>query len=84
MAKSAELKTKVNEASVEGFLNSVKDEQTRADCFEILKTHEASYQGRTEDVGREHCRFWQLSLQRRQRTRRRLDVDLASPRANKT
>jgi hypothetical protein len=36
MAK-AELKTKVNAASVEGFLNSVEDEQKRADCFEILK-----------------------------------------------
>lgn len=36
MAKS-ELKTKVNKASVEGFLNSVEDEQKRADCFEILK-----------------------------------------------
>ncbi len=36
MAK-AELKTKVNKASVEGFLNKVKDEATRKDCFEILK-----------------------------------------------
>lgn len=32
-----ELKTKVNDASVEGFLNGVKDEETRKDCFEILK-----------------------------------------------
>jgi hypothetical protein len=37
MAKKAELKTKVNDASVEGFLNSVTDEQKREDCFEILK-----------------------------------------------
>jgi hypothetical protein len=37
MAKKAELKTKVNDASVEGFLNSVTDEQKRDDCFEILK-----------------------------------------------
>jgi hypothetical protein len=37
MAKKAELKTKVNDASVEGFLNSVADEQKRGDCFEILK-----------------------------------------------
>jgi len=36
MAKQVELKTKVNDASVEGFLNSVTDEQKRADCFEIL------------------------------------------------
>ena len=36
MAK-AELKTKVNEASVTEFLNSVEDEQKRKDSFEILK-----------------------------------------------
>jgi len=36
MAK-AELKTKVNDASVTKFLNSVADEQKRNDCFEILK-----------------------------------------------
>ena len=36
MAK-AELKTKVNDASVTKFLNSVDDEQKRDDCFEILK-----------------------------------------------
>ena len=37
MAKKVELKTKVNAASVEGFLNSVTNEQKREDCFEILK-----------------------------------------------
>ena len=37
MAKTTELKTKVNEASVEGFLNAVADEQTRKDCFAILE-----------------------------------------------
>lgn len=36
----AELKTKRNNASVEKFLNGVKDEQKRADCFEILKLME--------------------------------------------
>ena len=36
MAK-AELKTKVNEASVTDFLNSVEDEQKRKDSFEVLK-----------------------------------------------
>lgn len=36
MAK-AELKTKVNDASVTKFLNNVTDEQKRNDCFEILK-----------------------------------------------
>ena len=33
----AEIKTKVNEASVEGFLNKVEDEQKRKDCFEIIQ-----------------------------------------------
>ncbi len=37
MAKKGELKTKVNDLSVEGFLNSVADGQKREDCFEILK-----------------------------------------------
>ncbi len=37
MGKTAELKTKVNDASVPGFLNSVEDEQKRKDSFEILK-----------------------------------------------
>lgn len=33
----AELKTKKNDASVEDFLNTIKDEQIRTDCFEISK-----------------------------------------------
>lgn len=37
MAKNAELKTKLNDASVDAFLNTVGDEQIRADCFEIAK-----------------------------------------------
>jgi hypothetical protein len=32
----AELKTKVNDASVDKFLQSVKDEQVRDDCYKIL------------------------------------------------
>lgn len=36
MAKN-DLKTKVNDASVERFLNTVKDERVRNDCYEILK-----------------------------------------------
>jgi len=36
MAK-AELKTKVNDASVTKFLNSVVDERKRKDCFELIK-----------------------------------------------
>ena len=33
----AEIKTKVNEASVEEFLGTVEGEQKRKDCFEIVK-----------------------------------------------
>lgn len=33
----AEIKTKVNEASVEEFLSKVENEQKRRDCFEIIK-----------------------------------------------
>jgi hypothetical protein len=32
----AELKTKVNNASVDDYLNSIKDEQVRKDCWAIL------------------------------------------------
>lgn len=33
---AAELKTKVNDASVEGFLNQVENEKRRSDAFEVL------------------------------------------------
>ena len=33
----AELKTKLNDASVTDFLNGIKDEEKRADSFEILR-----------------------------------------------
>jgi len=42
MAKQAELKTKVNDASVEGFLNSVADEQKREDCSSHLTVYSQS------------------------------------------
>lgn len=35
-SKMAEMKTKVNEASVEEFLSKVEDVQKRKDCFEIV------------------------------------------------
>ena len=54
MAKSAELKTKVNEASGEGFLNSVQDEQARADCFETLKM--------MKQVTKEEPKMWGSSI----------------------
>jgi len=37
MAKTADVKTKKNEASVESFLNTIKDEEVRRDCFEIAQ-----------------------------------------------
>jgi hypothetical protein len=37
MAKSTELKTQLNDASVTDFLNSVEDEQKKKDSFEIMK-----------------------------------------------
>ena len=37
MAKSTELKTKLNDASVTDFLNTVDDEQKRKDSLEIMK-----------------------------------------------
>lgn len=54
MAKSAELKTKVNDASVEKFLNAVKDEQTRKDCYEILKL--------MKQVTKEEPKMWGASV----------------------
>ncbi len=53
MAK-AELKTKVNDASVTKFLNSVTDEQKRNDCFEILKI--------MKQVTKEEPRMWGASI----------------------
>jgi hypothetical protein len=54
MAKKTELKTQVNEASVEGFLNSVADEQARKDCFEILKM--------MKQVTKEEPKMWGASI----------------------
>ena len=54
MAKKVELKTIVNDASVEGFLNSVTDEQKRKDCFEILRM--------MEQVTKEAPKMWGSSI----------------------
>ena len=54
MAKQTELKTKVNEASVEGFLNSVEEDSKRKDCFEILRL--------MEEVTREQPKMWGTSI----------------------
>lgn len=54
MAKKDEIKTKVNDASVDGFLNSVTDDSTRADCFEILKL--------MEEATKEPAKMWGASI----------------------
>ena len=54
MAKKVEIKTKVNDASVEGFLNTVIDVQKREDCFEILKL--------MEQVTKEKPKMWGPSI----------------------
>jgi nucleoid DNA-binding protein len=53
MAK-VELKTKVNDASVTEFLNSVTDEQKRKDCAELLKL--------MKQVTREAPKMWGASI----------------------
>ena len=53
MAK-AELKTKVNDASVTKFLNGVTDEQKRNDCFEILKL--------MQQVTKEEPKMWGATI----------------------
>jgi len=50
----SELKTKVNNASVEKFLNAVVDEQARKDCYEILKI--------MKQVTKEEPKMWGASI----------------------
>ena len=50
----SELKTKVNSASVEKFLNSVADEQAREDCYQILKI--------MKQVTKEEPKMWGASI----------------------
>ncbi len=54
MAKKAEVKTQVNDASVEEFLNSVADEKRRADGFEILNL--------MQQVTKEKPKMWGASI----------------------
>ena len=54
MAKTAEVKTKVNDASVIDFLNSVEDEQKRKDSFEIARI--------MEQVTKEKPKMWGASI----------------------
>lgn len=50
----AELKTKVNNASVENFLNNVKNKQQREDSFEVLKLY--------KQVTKEKPKMWGPSI----------------------
>jgi hypothetical protein len=50
----AELKTKVNDASVATFLDSVADDERRKDCFEILKL--------MKQVTKEEPKMWGSSI----------------------
>ena len=50
----AELKTKLNDASVEDFLNTVEDEQKRKDCLEIVKI--------MKQVTKEEPKMWGPSI----------------------
>jgi hypothetical protein len=54
MAKTAEVKTKVNDASVADFLSSVVDEQKRKDSFEILKI--------MKQITKEEAKMWGSSI----------------------
>jgi hypothetical protein len=54
MAKNAEVKTKVNNASVEGFLNEVQNETVRKDCFEIMNM--------MKQVTKEEPKMWGSSM----------------------
>ena len=54
MAKTAELKTKVNDASVADFLSSVADEQKQKDSLEILKI--------MKQITKEEPKMWGSSI----------------------
>jgi uncharacterized protein DUF1801 len=50
----AELKTKLNDGSVEKFLNSIKEENKKSDCFEILKM--------MKQITKEEPKMWGSSI----------------------
>ena len=54
MAKTTELKTKVNDASVVDFLSGVADEQKQKDSFEILKI--------MKQITKEEPKMWGSSI----------------------
>ena len=54
MAKATEVKTKVNDASVTDFLNSVEDEQKQKDAFTLLKI--------MKQITKEKPKMWGASI----------------------
>ncbi len=50
----AEIKTKVNNASVKDFLNSIEDEQKKSDSFELLNIY--------EEITGEKAKMWGTSI----------------------
>jgi len=50
----AELKTKLNDSSVEEFLNAVEDEQKRADSFKLLKM--------MQEISGEPAKMWGTNI----------------------
>jgi hypothetical protein len=68
----AEIKTKVNDASVEDFINAVKEEQKRKDSFTILKMMKQATKEEPKIVGHIHYRVWLCTCKKccnRQRSR---------------
>ncbi len=57
-----ELKTKLTQASVEEFLNSIEDEQTRNDCLAIAGIMEKATKAKPRMWGAEYRRLRKLCL----------------------
>ena len=58
----AELKTKVNEGSVNKFLDSIEDEAKRKDSYLLFKMMEKATKNEAKMWGGQHRRFWGLPL----------------------
>ncbi len=58
----AELKTKLNDASVAKFLKGVKDEQTRADCYQIIELMQKAAKAEPKMWGKSIIGFGSIHL----------------------
>jgi len=74
----AELKTKVNNASVDKFLRGVTDETKREDSYKILEMIKKSHQNRAQNVG--HKDYWVWDYHYKYESRRKGDYFRYSPR----